>query len=74
MDDEAPTDDARRGKREMNDVALRRAHALSCVECDRVAIGAARGWVAMLTGEDDTPVAIYCPTCGAGEFGWRQRS
>lgn len=48
---------------------------LECVECGCVSGELGRGWAAYVCedpdGIDPPAVALYCPPCAAGEFGYR---
>ena len=47
------------------------AIVLVCVNCDIESSGSARGWLALLTGEEGEVdgVEIFCPRCAREEFG-----
>ena len=56
---------------------IRIMEVLYCVECGCCSGELGRGWVAMRCADpstdiDDEPeIAVYCPPCAAGEFGYR---
>ena len=51
--------------------------ALYCIECGCCSGDVGKGWVAMRCDDpdpdmgDEPSIALYCPPCAAGEFGYR---
>lgn len=47
--------------------------SIACIECGRVPLEGEPGWRAYLTVGEEEPAeaVVYCPECGAREFGER---